>query len=219
MKANSSPLRDCFLLISIFIIVYAAANNPSPTHAQDTVTGAFEGTVSSSQTGETVAGASVQIINQQTGLIIQKRSDARGRFYQGLLTPGLYIIRVSATGFQTREVVQRLLITRTGEVVPVPVSLDPAPAPAPVPPAGANPTPTPAATGNVLPEEDTDIRAKINVSDARRDGSFTEQEVESLPLGSTTFVRTFDELALLLPGVAPPPQTLGTPPPPQIAGA
>jgi hypothetical protein len=31
-----------------------------------------------------------------------------------------------------------------------------------------------------------------------------------LPLGSSTFTRTFDELALLLPGVAPPPQTLGS---------
>jgi hypothetical protein len=31
-----------------------------------------------------------------------------------------------------------------------------------------------------------------------------------LPLGAVTFVRSFDELALLLPGVAPPPQTLGS---------
>src|SRR5207253_10239730 len=37
-----------------------------------------------------------------------------------------------------------------------------------------------------------------------------EGEVSLLPIGSVTLVRTFDELALLLPGVAPPPQTLGS---------
>jgi hypothetical protein len=95
---------------------------------------------------------------------------------------------------------QRLFITRTGEVVPVPVSLDPAssvtatsPTPAPVP----------------QTEVDTDIRARINATDGQRSGTFTEEEVSTLPLGATTFVRTFDELMFLLPGVAPPPQTLG----------
>ena len=48
----------------------------------------------------------------------------------------------------------------------------------------------------------------MNRIDARRRGSFTK-EVPILPLGTTTLVRSFDELALLLPGVAPPPQTLG----------
>ncbi|MDQ6651884.1 MAG: hypothetical protein M3Y84_03980, partial [Acidobacteriota bacterium] len=58
--------------------------------------------------------------------------------------------------------------------------------------------------------EDTDIRAGIVRVDGRRSGSFVEEEVSTLPLGPTTFTRTFDELALLLPGVAPPPQTLGS---------
>jgi hypothetical protein len=169
--------------------------------AQDTVTGAFEGTVTNSQTGAIIAGAAVQIINQQTNQTVPKISDARGRFYAGLLAPGLYLIRVSATGYLTRQVRQRLFITRTGEVVPIPVALDPAPTLAP-----SSPTPTP------LPpsELDTDIRARANASDARQGGAFTEEEVSTLPLGSSTFTRTFDELALLLPGVAPPPQTLGS---------
>ncbi len=175
-------------------------------NSQDTVTGAFEGTVTSSDAGAPVAGAAVEIINQQTKQVFPKTSDARGRFYQGLLTPGVYTIRVSAPGFLTREVVQRLFITKAGEVVPVPVALDPAP---PLPPAGAQPTPAlPPAPPPT--EEDTDIRARLNASDARRGGSFTEDEVSGLPLGSATFTRTFDELALLLPGVAPPPQTLGS---------
>jgi len=172
----------------------------SVTPAQDTVTGAFEGTISDSQTGVPLKGATVEIINQETGVIINVRADFRGRFFQGLLIPGIYRIRVSTPGYQTREVLQRLKITYTGEVVPVPVALDPAPAtPAPA----GTPTPAPAVS-------DTDVRASIITIDARRSGSFSAEEISALPLGGATFARTFDELALLLPGVAPPPQTMGS---------
>src|SRR2546421_1028919 len=187
--------------------------------AQDTVTGAFEGTVTNSDTGEPIVGATAVIINQQTNQTYPKTSDARGRFYQGLLAPGVYTIRVSAPGYVTKEVQQRLFITRTGEVVPVPVALDPAPPgvqPTPTPSTTTNPTPTNTpsasptpATAPALSEEDTDIRGRINAADARQGDSFTEEEVSTLPLGGRTITRTFDELALLLPGVAPPPQTLG----------
>src|SRR5829696_753526 len=180
-------------LLALFVL-------PCEISAQDTVTGAFEGVVSDSQSGAALKSAVVEITNQQTGLTISLRTDFRGRFYQGLLTPGVYRIRVSAPGYETREVLQRLKITYTGDVVPVPVALDPA---SPTPPPVVAPTPAPA-------PEDTDIRASIITTDARRGGSFTEEEVSTLPLGGTTFTRTFDELALLLPGVLPPPQTLGS---------
>lgn len=197
---QQTPRSQILIFAILFFAFYAVFTRL--VAAQDTVTGAFEGTVTNSQTGAAIAQADVQIINQQTGLTIPKITDSRGRFYQGLLAPGTYTIRVSAPGFQTKEVQQRLFITRTGEVVPVPVSLDP------VGPAPAQPSPTPQTT--TLTEEDTDIRARINALDARLGGAFTEEEIVSLPLGGATFTRTFDELALLLPGVAPPPQTLGS---------
>ena len=194
----------CLTLRQVFLSVFVATWILFPlaqSKAQDTVTGAFEGTVTSSQTGELVGGAAVEIINQQTGQVIPKRTDSRGRFYQGLLSPGVYTIRVAAPGYVTKEVQQRLFITRTGEVVPVPVQLDPVTAAGTAAP-GSQPT--------NLTETDTDIRARINATDASRGGSYTEEEVSTLPLGSVTLTRTFDELALLLPGVAPPPQTLGS---------
>jgi hypothetical protein len=49
--------------------------------AQDTVTGAFEGTVSNSKTGAPIKDADVQIINQQTGIAISLRTDLM-RFIQ-----------------------------------------------------------------------------------------------------------------------------------------
>src|SRR5687767_7760417 len=189
----------CALLFSTAVLW--TLSTPQIAKAQDTVTGGFEGIVSDSQTGTVLKGAVVEIVNQQTGLTYSLRTDYRGSFFQGLLLPGIYIVRVSMPGYQTKEVLQRLRITYTGEVVPIPVALDPAPVTAT---ATASPAPTPVAS-----VEDTDIRATIGTVDGRRSGSFTEAEVVTLPLGGTTITRTFDELALLLPGVAPPPQTLG----------
>ena len=171
--------------------------------AQDTVTGAFEGVVSDSQTGVALKGAAVEIINEQTGLIRGLSTDFRGRFYQGLLIPGIYRVRVSLPGYQTREILQRLKITYTGEVVPVPVALDPAPP-------AVTPTASPSPAVVTLGVEDTEVRSSIVRTDGRRGGSFNEEEVTTLPLAAATLVRTFDELTLLLPGVAPPPQTLGS---------
>src|SRR2546423_14808315 len=103
------------ILLSFFLFVV----NVPAVPAQNTVTGAFEGTVTNSDTGEAIVGANALIINQQTGQTYPKISDSRGRFYQGLLAPGVYTIRVGAPGYVTKEVQQRLFITRTGEVVPV----------------------------------------------------------------------------------------------------
>src|SRR5688572_29136407 len=187
---------------SILILSLLFLFSTSSVKGQDTVTGAFEGIVSDSQSGVALKGAVVEIINEQTGLIHSLTTDFRGRFYQGLLIPGVYRVRVSTPGYQTRDVLQRLKITYTGEVVPVPVALDPLPAT--VTPTA---TPSPSVTLGV---EDTEVRSSIVRSDGRRGGSFNEEEVSTLPLGATTRIRTFDELALLLPGVAPPTQTLGS---------
>ncbi len=199
LLAGKSSLLFHAVIGAVFICLLAATTE---VRAQDTVTGAFEGIVSDSQTGVALKGAAVEIINEQTGLSHSLSTDFRGRFYQGLLIPGVYRVRVSMPGYQSREVLQRLKITYTGEVVPVPVALDPAPA-------TVTPTasPSPVVTLGV---EDTEVRSSIVRSDGRRGGSFNEEEVSTLPLGAATRVRTFDELTLLLPGIAPPPQTLGS---------
>src|ERR1700681_4751114 len=88
--------------LAVLLLIHVVALT-MPVTAQDTLTGAFEGIVSNSQTGDAVEGADVQIVNQQSGIVIQKRTDSKGRFFQGLLAPGLYVIRVSMNGFQTRE--------------------------------------------------------------------------------------------------------------------
>src|ERR1043166_1904555 len=169
---NRSTISVTRLLFAPLLFLLVTIYAPLRANAQDTVTGAFEGTISDSQTGVVLKGALVEIINQQTGVAISLQTDYRGRFYQGLLIPGIYRIRVSNPGYETREVIQRLKITYTGEVVPVPVTLDPVSA---APPPNPSPTPAPAAA-------DTDIRASIITTDARRSGSFPEVELSNLPL-------------------------------------
>lgn len=92
---------------------------------QDVVTGAFEGRVVNAQTGAPISGASVQMINQATGVPLDKRTDADGHFFQGMLPPGTYTIRISAPGFKTMEVEQRMMVTRSNAVLPTPLMLEP----------------------------------------------------------------------------------------------
>ncbi|MGH9799071.1 MAG: carboxypeptidase regulatory-like domain-containing protein, partial [Blastocatellia bacterium] len=221
------------MFASLSALLLAFCLNHSIANAQDTVTGAFEGTVTNSVTGQPIEAATAEITNIETGIIVTKVTDARGRFYQGLLSPGLYKIRVTMNGYAPSETFQRLKIARTGEVVPVPVSLDPVTVGATptTPPAATPPNPTAPPTQPTAPPTGTpqpppaspaspssgaaaaagnEVRGSINTLDARRSGSYSESEVTALPLGGTTYTRSFDELALLLPGVAPPPQTLGS---------
>src|SRR4051812_44383321 len=91
-------LHPLLALVTTIALMLATLPTVQP---QDTVTGAFEGTVTNSDTGDAIAGANALIINQQTGQNYPRVSDTRGRFYQGLLPPGVYTIRVSATGYVT----------------------------------------------------------------------------------------------------------------------
>lgn len=204
----------CLLLCALSLFTCLIT---TPAYCQNTVTGAFEGVVSNSQTRSPISGASVQFVNQLSEIPLTRRTDAQGHFYQGLLAPGNYKIRISAPGFKTKEMEQRLLATRPNEVVPVPVTLDPetpgVTAPVPTPTGAPQPAtgqPAQSQTAAQTTDEDRGILAEINATDARRSMAFTEEEVPTLPLGATTLTRTFDDLALLAPGVALPPQTQGS---------
>ena len=237
MFPRPNPLSRA--LVAWLLVAVILCPSARLSAAQDTLTGAFEGSVMDSRTGRPIARARVEFVNQQTGVTVTKLTDSQGRFYQGLLSPGTYTIRASANGYEPGETVQRLAGMRTGEVVPVPIVLEPAPqtaqpqpspvttTPQPSPttqpsptvaaptPTVATPTPTPS-TPIIMPSStpqmtaaETDVRAGINVKDASRGGTFNDEEGQTLPLGGTTLTRTFDELALYLPDVALPPQTLG----------
>ncbi|HQZ95647.1 MAG TPA: carboxypeptidase-like regulatory domain-containing protein [Pyrinomonadaceae bacterium] len=162
--------------------------------AQDTVTGGFQGDVSDNRTGNPIAGAVVTIRSDQTGATYNLTTDSKGVFFQGLLAPGSYQIRIAVPGFRERLLRRVIRITATGDIVPVPVSMEPETTPSASP---------------VVPEEPDNIRVVINTIDARRSSSTKKEEIAQIPIGGNGITRSFDEIALLVPGVAPPPQTIG----------
>ncbi|CAN5274075.1 hypothetical protein BH18ACI2_BH18ACI2_10510 [soil metagenome] len=203
-------------LIAIILSLLTCVVPLTSTTAQTETTGAIEGQVFDSQKQTPVAGIVVQLINQETEVAYPVRTDAKGLFVKQQLLPGNYTISVRAPGYQPYMKPQAVFITQRRTVRPDPLQLIPEPT------AIADTTPDPTASPGVLPTptstppaietgtEDIDIGEDINTIDGRRAGNYPEKEVKTLPLGAVTLTRTFDELALLLPGVAPPPPTLGS---------
>lgn len=213
---NRQTQLRLFFIVLIFAIIFLTPL--TALRAQDYVTGAFEGRVTDN-TGVAIQGARVQIINKDTGVPVATLTDSDGRFRKNLLPLGDYIIRVSRQDFITKELEQSLPPMRPTSLVPVPVQLQrevaalPTPTPAEAPTtavAKTEPSPAPVDSSSGESDGGDDIRADINTTDAQRGGAFTEKEVSTLPLGGTSLTRTFDELGLLIPGVALPPQTPGS---------
>jgi hypothetical protein len=77
-------------------------------------------------------------------------------------------------------------------------------------PRTTTPTRSPKPTQPAQPFADgANAAALLNTTDAARSSNFSERQINSLPVGGGTSMRSFDELALLVPGVAPPPYTPG----------
>jgi Carboxypeptidase regulatory-like domain/TonB dependent receptor len=76
------------------LIVFAAT---SLAFAQDGSTGAIRGAVLD-PSGRSIAGVSVALVNDATGVHFEQTSDLRGRFTFELLPPGDYTARVTADG-------------------------------------------------------------------------------------------------------------------------
>jgi hypothetical protein len=212
-RIGSAALSLLFILAPLSPAVAAKVKR------QDPVTGAFAGNVSENgDPSKPVGGAEVVIENVQNGAKYRRVTDAVGGFYVGRLSPGVYKITVTRSGYNVRSFEQRLLISQVNTVQPVPVNLERLSAP-PVITTGPTPPPDTAATGTTQPasppsteptREEERINLQVGRLDGRRGGGYNENQVGTLPLGAATYVRTFDELALLLPGVVLPPYSLGT---------
>lgn len=216
-----TPVRCLFPML---LLVFIALTPIMSVHAQNSVTGAFEGRVTDLKSGDPVPGARVQIINSLTGGITFTKTDANGGFRQPLLPLEDYTINVTMEGYldYASEQPQALGAMGWTKANPLPVRLTkkpPPPTPTPTPGPTDNPTPAPSPTpgeisSNKVNPPPPPPNVEINTTDAQRGGSFTDrtdsQEVSNLPLGGTTLTRTFDELGLLLPGVALAPQTQGS---------
>ncbi|MFY9557993.1 MAG: carboxypeptidase-like regulatory domain-containing protein [Blastocatellia bacterium] len=122
-------------------------------------------------------------------------TNSDGEFTLGDIPPGNYTVEAAKDGYLSRTTTLNI---SSGATAPpeLLMTLDSLPQQAVSRPAFPL---TPSADRPIL----------VHVYDLGRNSNFGEQQLSALPLGGTSDMRTFDELSLLVPGVAPPPYTPG----------
>src|SRR4030095_2624147 len=153
----ASPLRFAAFTLALLTMVFVFSE---PVRAQAT-TGTLKGLVSDPN-GAAVAGAKVTVKNEATGIEQETTSTNDGLFTVTNLPPGKYTVRVTGTGFSTKEVTA--VDIRIGTETEIKVDL-----------AVGAPTETVTVTGNT--EEIVQTTSQISAS-------FETRKVEELPSNS-----------------------------------
>jgi len=198
---------------NFFIFLLLLLLWPTAVFAQGTeTTGTIKGRVYGSDTGtQGLPGATVTLKNEETGLMRTVKTSGDGSYSFALLSPGSYMISASHPDYEEElpnSTINRftVFIARDNVVKgPPPITLRRK---------GSGPPPTPTTPVNrpqpssppPRQEEQSEAEQLVNLSSAARTGNFDQRQLTSLPLPG---IRTFDTLALLLPGVALPPQPIG----------
>lgn len=142
--------------------------------------------------------ARIVITSQFDGAIRTATTNQYGDYSVADLPTGSYFVSVSYGSEQAADKVplnlDRIRIGAPTIKIVAAVSTAPSPPPQQAPP---------------VVSEESKYGALIHPTDAARATNFTERQIESLPLGGSNYMRSFDELALLVTGVAPPPFTPG----------
>ena len=150
------------LILSVCPLLYSQAN------------GSFSGTVTD-KTGSVVAGASVKITSQETGVSREAKTDDTGHFLVPLLPVSTYVIHVEAQGFQTTEQKDlRLQVNEQREV---------------------NFAVAPASVSSTVEVSATEVA--VETTNPTLGQVITAEQVADLPLNGRDFV----QLATLTPGV------------------
>jgi hypothetical protein len=151
-----------------------------------------------------LAGVKVTITNIDSGNSVAVQTDGTGWYRRPFLFPGSYRITASKQGFTDNGVDTSVPLSNTTEIKPPAITIHSATT-APT----TQPTPPPTNQQKPAPVKETDSSLLINKIDPMRGGNFTSLQLWTLPLGGGNTMRSFDELAFLLPGVVPPPYTPG----------
>ncbi|MFY9574409.1 MAG: carboxypeptidase-like regulatory domain-containing protein [Blastocatellia bacterium] len=198
MSRSPSPHLVRISAVATIVLLLSPLFTPRQANAQST-SGTLIGQVFD-DSNKPMVDVRVSVVNENNGNARATLTDATGTYTVPFLVPGFYVISGSKTGFEGNSVRMGIPLNATTPLRPPDITLRPTPA-STVP---AQPAPTTSSTA-----QQEDLAPLINTADAARRGNFTAQQIESLPLGGSTDMRTFDEYALLLPGVSPPPYTPG----------
>ena len=93
--------------VLVAFLAAAACWLPASASGQN-VTGAIVGTIADTQ-GQVVPGATVTVVNENTGESRHAVSDARGNFQVTTLPPGTYTVKVEMANFSTAERTRNVL--------------------------------------------------------------------------------------------------------------
>jgi hypothetical protein len=190
--------------------------------AQTITSGAIRGNVYEVGTRTPILGATITVTNRDTGLVRSALTDATGEYFIKVLPVGVYTVNGSKPGYEivptsTTNIPVRILDPSV--VTPPPIELRNlgTTAVAATPPAGAQPQPagqratqttgqtTTGQTG-AAPADVSESEQLVNTTNASRTQHFDSRQMLALPLPG---IRTFDDLAFLAAGVAPPPKAIG----------
>ena len=200
--------------------------------AQTQNTGAIQGRVFEGGTLDPLPSVIVTVTHEEIGLERTTISNDQGVYYVGILPAGRYRITAAKQGYENdpdprNSTISNFLIHITNTeradqpppiilrkagaaapppVTPPPVTPRPGTQPQPTRPPAAQPPTTPPVR-QASTKDESDVSLLANTSNATRGGNFDERFLLALPLPG---VRTFDDLAFLVPGVALPPLSIGT---------
>src|SRR6266850_5642098 len=157
------------LALCLVAVLCIAASAQLPTST-------VNGTVTDPQ-GAAVVGAKVSVTSSATGVSREAATDTGGRYAVPGLPPGVYLMRVSASGFATSEIKDLHLDVGRAVTLDVPLKV--------------------AKAGEVITV--TVEEAGVNLTQSEVQGQILASTVENIPLNG----RNFLELAFLLPGNRP----------------
>lgn len=199
--------RTIAKLFSLFLMLCIVSSYVPVAFAQTETSGVVVGRVHEAGAPERgISGAIVKVKHEETGVERSARTGADGSYRFEILPPGPYTISITAQDYQ--EVIKSGLnvgLMRVSNVIP-PIELQKAAS-------AANPPDNPTANppGNIQSQGNRGTGQEafeqlVNTENATRSQNFDRRAIITLPLPG---VRTFDDLAFLAPGVAPPPQPIG----------
>ncbi len=169
----------------------------SPAFGQSNVTAGLQGYVYVDNNSTPAVNARVRIVSADTQVPIGTAiTNEHGYFVRPDIPPGRYNIVISLDGYVEKSIVyEKASLGMFNDFIPPQVLQRATTA------VTTNPTPTPQAIS-------TDTLAGIPL-ETQRGASFGDSQVSSIPLGGKSLIRSFDELALLAPGVAAAPEPIG----------
>jgi hypothetical protein len=212
MSRTAAKFFSLLVMLSIISIPMPA------TLAQTQNTGAIQGRVFEAVSIAPLPGATVTITHEDIGLERTTVTNEDGVYYVGILPAGRYRISATRQGYQNdanpeNSIIRNFLIhiTNTEKAdQPPPITLQKIVAvatPPTTPPPTTPPPATQPAASQTSPAKESSAELLVNTSNATRGGNFGELPLLALPLPG---VRTFDDLAFLVPGVFPAPQAIGS---------